>query len=73
MAKVAKSAMINQKALIKADFVRKGMNLKKFRQEVLDELSDSSSDDQQTTQAQNVPENFSKSNWQNIYSGIVYG
>ena len=72
MAKVAKSAMIDQKALIKADFVRKGMNLKKFREEVLNELSDSSSDDQESVQLQNVPENFSKFNSENIESGRLY-
>ena len=55
MAKVAKSAMIDQKALIRADFVCKGMNLKKFRQEVMDEMSDSSGDEEADQKSKNVP------------------
>ena len=60
MTKLATSMMIDQKALIRADFVRKGMNLNKFRKEVMDEMSESSGDEADK-QSENVPQILFKS------------
>ena len=61
MTKLANSTLIDHKALIKADFAGKGMNLKEYCKEVMDELSDFSGDeDSRAENNQNVSPNYSQ-------------
>ena len=55
LSKLASSTLINQKALIKADFARKGMNIHKFHKEVMEDLADSSDSDDDQGKNPNVP------------------
>ena len=50
--------------------MRKGMNLKKFRQEVMDEMSDSSGDEEADQKSENVP-GLSNYKSQNHFSGSL--
>ena len=63
MTKLASSTLIDHKALIKADFARKEMNLQKFRKEVLDDLTESSDENEGSTgkKSQNVSSNYHSS------------
>ena len=57
MAKLASSTLLDHKALIRADFAAKGLNFKKFRGEVEQEISGSSSDGENPDTTENVPPN----------------
>ena len=63
MTKLANSTLIDHKALIKADFARKGMNLQKYCKEVIDDLSDGSDDNDSPPQPnENVSSNYTNFN-----------
>ena len=57
MTKLASSTLVDHKALIRADFANKGLNFKKFRGQVLEDMSESSSDDENPPVNQNVSSN----------------
>ena len=72
MTKLANSTLIDHKALIKADFARKGINLQKYRKEVIDDLSDASDGNDSAAQPnQNVSSHYTNYNDTDIVHDYV--
>ena len=60
MAKMARSTLLDHKALIKANFARKGMDMKHFRQQAAADFIDSSDNEADVGNVPNVSSIFPK-------------